>query len=146
MQHLKPRTPYSGWPSRFAHALSRLRTDPHFQTELTKRGIKSFGTGGCAILAAALAAALGPEARLVGLREAALTDIEHVAVECGGWYLDAYGVRDETQLLAEARTLGSYEAPVLTDFRLTQAAANRIRYAGAEELVAALTAHFRPLV
>ena len=140
-----PTTPYTGWPTRFADSLATLATDSSFAQQLDQAGIESFGLGGCAILAEAMRRALGPSAHLVGVRERSAPRVEHVAVECFGWYLDAYGVRDGDEFIEDAHQIGGYQDPVIAPFELSTVAANLIPYARAQGIVSMLLFRFAPL-
>ena len=140
MNQRLPIRPYEAWPSRLAAEIERLAIDPALLGQLRVRGLENFGQGGCAILAEAIRRALGPRARLVGIREADYPFIEHLVVECEGWYLDANGVRSQPDFLEYVRSIGGYREPVLVDFGPHRATHNMLPYPASERLVAGLAA------
>lgn len=124
------------WPQRLAQALELLAHDQAWAATLADRDIDGWGNGGCLILAEAVRLALGPQARLIGIRERRGRRIEHVAVECDGWFIDLYGVRDLSDLLYDAQTIGGYRDPTLAPFVLpADAQRHRIPYGGQQDLI-----------
>lgn len=92
------------------HGVAR---DPRLAQTRTAAMIRDWSEGGCAVFAQGLRQWLGPEAGLVGVRDGDEPIIDHVAATWRGLYFDAYGVRDESDFLFDAETIGLYRSPRL---------------------------------
>jgi hypothetical protein len=140
MQLPRPFAPYTSWPVRLDAEIKKLGADPELAALLEQRGIGSLQVGGCAILAEAVRQALGPRARVIGVRETHSPFIEHAAVECGGWYIDALGVREGEQFIADLHAVGGYREPFLVWFRPCDGFRRHIPYYGVDWIISGLAA------
>lgn len=133
------------WVPRLRQALAKLNRDQTWQAELSRRQIDGWSNGGCLILAEAIRGTLGPKARLVGIRGRRGRLVQHVAVERDGWFADIHDVRDQSDLLYDAETIGDFRDPVIVPFVLPgDAVRHRIPYVGHEDLVRRLRDQLSP--
>lgn len=135
---VRRRTPFPAHLRRLERAIRGICRDPGLLAELGRRGINGWGNGGCLILAEAVRKTLGGEAKLVGLREGRSHRTEHVAVAMTGWFIDGYGIRDRSDFLYDAETIGDYHHPNLVPFALADAGRHQIPYERHEDLVSLL--------
>lgn len=96
-------------------AVQGVAHDPRLTQARVAAMIRDWSEGGCAVFAQGIRQWLGPETRLVGVRDGDEPTIDHVAATWRGLYFDAHGVRDESDFLFDAETIGLYRMPQLVE-------------------------------
>lgn len=107
----------------------------------------TWDSGGCALLAVALAQFLGPTAELVAVSEGPRIPVSHVMVRYGDYYVDALACQTKGETLRRLEEVKGYHHPalhLLTPSRKRWAEANGILFTPyiVSDLVSVLHRHF----